>query len=357
MNRKILIALFLVGAFFAASAISMGEEPPKPTVRELVREGVRLHDEGRFDDATAHYKRALELEPEDSEALYELANTYLASGRYALCEETARRGLKKPGDLEGPLFGMVGSCLSSDGKADKALQAFREGLAKYPNDLTLNFNIAVTLATRGKTSEALQHLEKTVAARPLYSSPYFLAGEIFANESRSVEGLFFFLRFVSLEPDSRRSAYAAAKVFELLTSGIEQTEKGLNVSVRPPGNPGDILSQIEFFRSLAAATVHLEENRSQSKAQRYVSALDTFVKITEEMAQGEKGGGLAGTFLWERAVAPVVQLQKRGVLECFGYALAAKAGFEGAEEWLESHPQKQEELAATVAELNRRPGS
>lgn len=347
--KKTFIALFVAGAFFAASAT--GEETPRPTARTLVKEGVRLHDEGRFDDAIARYKRALELEPEDSEAHYELANTYLASGRYALCEETARRGLRKPGRLEGPLYGMIASCLSSDGKPDQALKVFKEGLAKHPDDVTLNFNIAVTLATQGKAQEAIPHLEKVIAARPLYGSPYFLSGEIFANQDRPVEGLFFFMRFVSLDPDSKRAPYAAAKVFELLTSGIEETKEGVNVTVRPLEKNLDILAQIEFSRSIAATTVHLKENQSQSKAQRYVSALDTFVKIVEETAQGEDGGPLAGTFLWERAAGPVIQLQRRGALECFGYALAARAGFAGAEEWLKSNPQKQRELEAALADL------
>lgn len=31
-------------------------EPPRPTAKELIAEGVRFHDEGRYDEAIERYK-------------------------------------------------------------------------------------------------------------------------------------------------------------------------------------------------------------------------------------------------------------------------------------------------------------
>src|SRR5690349_14695134 len=138
MTRRASCAFLL----FLTPLALLAAEPPRPTVKELVDEGVRFHDQGRYDEAIARYKQALAIEPDSSLALYELSNTYLAAKRYALCEEAGRKGLKKPGDLEGPMYAMVASCLSSAGKPQEALRAFEDALNKHPNDAMLNFNIA-----------------------------------------------------------------------------------------------------------------------------------------------------------------------------------------------------------------------
>lgn len=353
---KILVSVLFLGliAFSAAAR----EEPPAPSVEDLVAEGVDLHDQGEFEKAIQKYKRALEIEPDHVEAVYELANTYLATRQYDLCAETARQGLAKPGskgkgEIEPLFYSLLASCLSSSGKTRKALRIFEQGLAKYPDDRSLNFNIAVTLGNQGEPRRAIPHLQKAIEAEPSYSSPYFVLGKIYANETPSVLGIFFFMRFVSLEPDSERTTYASARIFQLLTAGVStEGEEKITVSLSPDFDKTDF-GFLDFGRTLAVTEIYREEAKTQSKAQRFVSALDTFVKIAEELASGGKGGKATSTFAWKRAVLPIFELQKRGALECFGYTLAAQADFEGAKEWLKNNPEKTRELEAALAELNR----
>lgn len=200
---------------------------------------------------------------------------------------------------------------------------------------------------------SFQELEKAIQANPSDSSPYFALGEMSAGKGRSIDALFYFLRFVSLEPGSARSIRASGRVFELLTSGVSAGGDGnVTISLSPDFDSaqGDFAA-LEMARTLAASTIHLEEARSQSKAQRYVSALDTFLSIAEETAAGESG--ITSSFLWKRAAAPVLELRKRGLLECFGHVLALQAGFAGAQAWLDGHSQKRKELDTALAELRR----
>ena len=278
MKYLSVIVLFL--ASISSPRLAQGEPPPV-TPQELISEGVSLHDAGKFDDAIRRYTRALEIEPGNALALYELANTYAATRQYDLCEANARRGLKKPGPLEGPLFAVAGTCLSSAGKTREALHTFEEGLAKHPNDPALNFNIAITLLQDGRPQPAVPHLQRVIEAKPFYSSPYLRLGEIYANEGRSVEGIWFLMRFVSLELNSGRAVSASAKVFELLTSGVStNSEKGVTITVGPNMEKTlDEFASLEFARALAATSIYLEEAQAQPKALRFVSALDSFVEM------------------------------------------------------------------------------
>lgn len=329
-------------------------EPPRPTAQQLVDEGVRLHDEGRYDDAIERYKQALAIEPDSSLVLYEMATTYLAAKRYDLCEEVGRKGLKKPGDFEGPLYAIVASCLSSAGKSQEALGVFEDALKKHPDDTMLNFNIAITLIHLGKTPKAVEHLQKAIRAQPSYATPYYVLGLLAADAQDATSGIFYMLRFVSLNPDEPRVGQASAKIFDLLTQGVVSKNGGdIDVTLNPGivGQDDRELAILDLSRTLAAATIYLEDAKPQSKAERYVGALTSFLTMSGEMSQGADSAGLRKTFVWENAVAPVLALGGRGVLECLGYFLADQAGFEGAGQWLGKNPGKRQELQAAFAEL------
>ena len=308
-TRVALISIILLMS--AVPAFPAGQEPPLPTALDLIREGVRLHDEGKFEDAIQRYKKALEIEPENSLAMYELAWTYAATKQLDLCLEVARKGLKNPGKTEAELFTIAGSCLSSAGKTGEAIRTFEQGLAKYPENGRLNFNIAVTLLHDNKPKQAVARFEKAIEANPAYSSPYLAIGRISADEGSAVPALFYHMRFVSLEPDSERSGPASAAVFEMLTYGVKEEGQEKKITIQFGGDPnktaGD-MAVLELSRTLAAATIHLEEAQKQSEAQRYVAALGSFVEMAEEQSQGDRGGQIAKTFMWKRAAAPMVQL-------------------------------------------------
>jgi tetratricopeptide (TPR) repeat protein len=340
-----------------ASPAFAADPPPKPDPKALIQEGVGLHDAGKYAEAIQRFKGALEADPENTEALYEMANTYFAMDQYALCEEAARKALKKPGPLEGPLYSMAGSCLSSAGKAKEAMKLFEEGLAKHPKDRLLNFNAAVRLKEDGKGTQAIPYLQRAIEARPSYSSPYFVLGDIYAQEGRAIEEIFYLLRFVSLEPNGKRAEAASAQVFEFLTAGVKTdqgTEDNVQITLSPTfGEAKDKLQTLEVARTLAAATIHLEEAKKQSKAQRYVSALSSFIKMTGEMGEGDPGVRSADAFLWSRAVAPILRLDQQGALEPLAYILALRSGFEGAEEWIRQNPTAMQKLQTALDDAGR----
>jgi tetratricopeptide (TPR) repeat protein len=336
---------------FATSWPAGAEEPPRPTAQELIAEGVSLHDSGDLDGAVQHYKQALAIEPDSSLAWYELANAYLLTERYDLCEEAGRKGLKKPGSDEGKLSAVVASCLASVGKRQEALRIFEDALKKHPDDPHLNFNIAVTLILEGRSQEAVEHLRRTVDVEPSYAASYYALGKISADKGDAIPGIFYFMRFMFVQPPTERAAVAAAMVFELLTQGVSAEDgKDVTITLGPGLETKSELASLEVGRMIAAAAIHTGEGK-KSKAERYVSALVSFVEIAEELTQGGEGAALRKSFVWEKAAAPVIQLEKRGVLECFGHILASWAGYEGAEDWIKKHPQKRQELDAALAEL------
>jgi len=272
----------------AVPLASAAQEEPQPTARESITEAVRLREAGQLTLATRSYQQALQLEPDNTEALYGLADTYVKLRRY---------------------------------------------------------------------QEAIPPLQKAIEKKPAESSPYLLLGQIYRHERRAVPGLFFFLRFVTLEEGSDRTAEigdAATGAFELLTSGVSKDGTGIMIGIDPDlkKREGDF-APLEMGRTLAGAgTFDNESNKGVKQAERHVTALTTFVDMAGDMARSKKNK-FTSDFIWQRAGAPIVELQKRGVLEAFGYFLASRAGLAGGKEWLDAHPQKAQEMETVLKEVNR----
>jgi tetratricopeptide (TPR) repeat protein len=315
--------------------------------RDLVREGVQLHDGGNYQAAIAKYKKAIEANSSNAEAHYELASSYSQLEKYSLCISTVERGLKLESNIDVLLYAMKGSCQSAQGESEDALRSFRKGLKISPYDVSLNFNIAITLARQQETREAIVYLKRVIEIKPKYSSPYFILGSLFRVQGHRIPSIYCYMRFVMLEPDSGRSGHAARAIFKLLYLGVsEQSSNEMRISVGSSASTdeGDF-SVLELALSLAAAAALTEEEQTKGEAQRAVDALETFVQISLEVADED----LADTFTWRYTGNNLLQLQRDNMFKTFAYLLAARAGISGASDWLKANSEDLKKLNAAIS--------
>jgi tetratricopeptide (TPR) repeat protein len=329
----LLCLLFLVpGATWAMSS----------TVLQLMREGIALHDIGQYSAAIDTYLQALDLQPDDPLIYYELGYSYMANQQYDQCAIAAQKGLglQPNSDMEPLLYGLKGSCYSTADRTDEALAAFRTGLAKYPNDTGLNYNIAITLANTQRLDEATQHIKVAILTSPDYTSPYFLLAQLYEAQGELISSLAFHLRFAMLEPNSGRTQYAAYKAYVLANIGIVVEEGGeYKVSINmDKESKGEVPATLNIALKMAMLSPQMDAAKDQ--ATQFVEGLTKFVQICSELDDEE----LRNTFVWKQALAHLVTLQQKGYLDDFLYYLASYGSIPGANEWLQTHPDAIKEL-------------
>ncbi|MCP5368815.1 MAG: sulfotransferase [Hyphomicrobiales bacterium] len=172
-----------------------GAPPP------LLQEALRLHQSGHLDEAAERYRRVLEADPGQADALHLLgvvahqrgdaaaavdligravkrnpgAATYLnnlgaallALGRHGEAERQFRRALKARPDYVEALTNL-GGALQKSGQGARAEQAYRRALALDPARADAHNNLGSLLHDRGQVEGALEHYRAALDANPHY---------------------------------------------------------------------------------------------------------------------------------------------------------------------------------------------
>jgi tetratricopeptide (TPR) repeat protein len=350
-------AVLAAGPTAAAAAPSAkGGSPPGTdarAVRSLVGEGQALHDAGRYDEAIARYRQALAIDPEDGAARYEIAFSYQATQDYARCVESARAALRPPTDHAPQAWSVLGSCLDDSGKGSEGMAAYREGLARFPGDAHLSYNLAVSLWRADEPDAAVAQLLAGIPGDPAYASPYLLLGTIEHQRNHDLPALFALLRYLTVDRTSERSRQVGVMALGLFLDGVtveparKDGKQQIEVHVDPADlDAGSLYSALAVSRPITVAAMYGEDNAGKSETERKAAALDSFLTIAAELAAG-KGG--EATPEWTLTAAPVVALHERGVGLAFAYAVAERAGVPGAAEWLRAHAAEVQALEAALA--------
>ena len=123
----------------------------------------RLARRGQFDEAIAHYRKALEINPNVAEFHYNLGDT-----------------------------------LANRGQVDEAIAHYRKALEIKPNYVEAHNNLGIALADRGQIDEAITHYRKALEIKPDYVNAYIGLGDALAGRGRRREAIEYFQKALDL---------------------------------------------------------------------------------------------------------------------------------------------------------------
>ena len=127
---------------------------------------------GRYEDAAATYRRALELNAESEEAHYNYGVMLSRRGEHRAAETAYRNALAvNPYSADARLN--LGDTLERQNRPQLAAEEFRRVLEVHSGHRLANFRLGMLLHRRGLKAEALGHLRRAASARDR-ETPQFL---------------------------------------------------------------------------------------------------------------------------------------------------------------------------------------
>jgi len=174
--------------------------------------GGAMFEEGRFDDALAHFNEALRINPRYADARrnagivllrqgkideaiaalaevlnyrgdWPIAHNYLGlahaqKGEFDMAVQNYNAALQlKPDYVEA--LKNLGIVLKEQGKTDEAINKWKTGLQLEPDNPDVHYNMGLVMAEQYKYDEAVNHFNVTLAARPDWPEAHHNIGAVY----------------------------------------------------------------------------------------------------------------------------------------------------------------------------------
>ncbi|MCP4590589.1 MAG: sulfatase-like hydrolase/transferase [bacterium] len=171
--------------------------------------------------------------PRDRIAVIEMSSLGLGAmraGAYAEAEEHYRRFLEMEPDNAGAMQ-ELGNALLAQGKAEPALEAYRKALELAPHSPEIQFALAAAQEYQGDLEQAEASYLRAIAADPTLAGTHLGLANIYAEDERYDEALIEYQTAASLAPNRAEVYFKWGMVFRALGRQDEAIDK-LKTAVR-----------------------------------------------------------------------------------------------------------------------------
>jgi predicted Zn finger-like uncharacterized protein len=185
----------------------------------------------RLDNAIHHFKRALELDPEDLEARFLMASAFRRNGRL----HEAKITLDQVASRDAAFAGLEiewGLYYEAQGDYGKAVESYRTALERDPSSTELLLRLGAAQVENGEIEAAGETLEKVIRQVPNSAEAEYFIGRIAMAQGRTPDALIHFDRAIGLDPGQAEfHIYAGKAALEMKNIGRvnEEAQKAIDI--------------------------------------------------------------------------------------------------------------------------------
>ena len=131
----------LIVGLLMVSATAFGQK----TVRDYLRSGNKLYKDSTFVKAEVDYRKALELDPKSTDAMYNLGNALLMQqkAKDAMEQFEAASKVEKDKKKLSQIYHNMGVILQSSKQYPQCIEAYKKALRNNPADDETRYNLAL----------------------------------------------------------------------------------------------------------------------------------------------------------------------------------------------------------------------
>jgi tetratricopeptide (TPR) repeat protein len=191
--------------------------------------GAALQDEHRYDEAAAHYRRAIEFRADYTPAQNNLASALRAEGRLDEAIATYKRALQLKPDFPDAEYNLANAMLER-GATDEAITRLETSLRAIPRSADAHNNLGIALAAKGRSGDAARQFQAALQVDPNSAIAHRNLGDLLASEGDRAAAIEHLRRAVQIDPSDGASHYDLGSV--LLEAGaFEEAAKEFRAAV------------------------------------------------------------------------------------------------------------------------------
>jgi len=180
---------------------------------EILKRGVMLESAGRIEESIAEHERAIEVNPQLTQAHINLIQLYGRAGQFEKAEKHYRDVVAINPNLADSHYN-YGVLLAGQGRFAEAAQAFHRSLQINQFNAEAHHNYAVMIEREGRLDEAAGHYRRALENRPGHRQAHFHLGRILVNQGKLAEAIEHFHQTLTVEDEQTpRFTYALGATY------------------------------------------------------------------------------------------------------------------------------------------------
>ena len=304
------------------------------TVKELVAEGIELHDSGDYAGAIEMYKKALKKDSKSSLIHYELSLSYFKNEEYEKSIHHAEYVIKQKDENAIPAYINKGNCLDLLGKPDEAIKLYKKAIKKEKHHYLLYFNLAVTCSKQRMYDEAEENCILAIRNKGGHASSHLLLGSVSSIKQNKVQSVLALHYFLLLEPTSSRSENAYTVMKENFGGNIKKDGTNqITITLSPDGDSRMMAASL----SLALFATTDEEDSTLTEMDQFIANTTDFYKVLGEMLEEKEK-----EIWWNYYIPFYAELAESEHMETYCHYIS-QSGREESATWIE---ENEDDLAA-----------
>ena len=175
------------------------ELPAELPLGEALQFAVGLHRSGQLDAAETLYRRILEIEPDQPDALGFLGIISMHRGRLDTAIELIEKAIVlDPGRPE--RYSNLGNVLLAAERVDDAVAAYQKAIELAPAHAAAYNNLGIIYKTQRRFEEAERAYRRAIELDPSHVEAHNNYGNLFAAQGRTREAIEYYSRAITLRP-------------------------------------------------------------------------------------------------------------------------------------------------------------
>src|SRR5688572_3054712 len=168
MTKNINLFALTLSAFIFLSPKTYGQDSIQERSINIIRRGVELHDEKKYDEAVTEFKKVHRNDSNYYLASAEILNTYLAQEKnkegLALCDEL----LKLKNEYTPNILKFKADFLDNMEKYPEAEKIYERGIKDYPVNHSFYYELAVSKMRQKKNNDAFDLIVRALKKNPFH---------------------------------------------------------------------------------------------------------------------------------------------------------------------------------------------
>jgi protein O-mannosyl-transferase len=180
---------------------------------EILKRGVMLEGAGRVEESIAEHERALEVNPQLTQAHINLIQLYGRTGKFEKAEKHYRAVVALNPNLADSHYN-YGVMLAGQQRFKEAAEAFHRSLQINQFNAEAHHNYAAMIEREGRLDEAAEHFRKALENKPGHRLAHFHLGRILVNRGKLAEAIEHFHQTLTEEDEQTpRFTYALGATY------------------------------------------------------------------------------------------------------------------------------------------------